>query len=856
MKALDNTKIQTKLYVLVALPVVALLCFCALSLARSYNEKQEMSQMVNMLGLAEQVSRVVHGLQVERGLTVPFLISKGEKNSTLLTQHRTQVDEVIDAYRRFTRQLPEGGFTAEVAASIGDIERHLENVENKRRAISDLAMSAPGAVALYTQGNEILLSLISVVSRQSSVLSISVDASSYFQYQKAKEYAGIERAVLNGVFTKSQFDLKNRILFLQVAAKQQESLSNFRQTATRTLTDIETAVSDHPVMQAVSSMRDIAIEDGALGRVSADVWFKQATRRIDLMNEVATAIILDIKGRTKALQAQALSTFYWVLFLVGVLTALLSFVTLLVIRKMQKSVEHIIVHAEHIANENYDHRSSLQGGDEFAQISMALTNMQSQLKAQIISERSLSETAQRIQSALYSASSPVMVLDNKGCVIFVNHSLERLFQNHEAKIRAELPHFRCETLLGSSVGVLAKHIEGFTHEVRSFEKTCTRRFLWSGITLVATFSPIRDESDLVTGFVIEWRDLTQDLITQTELTNVVESALKGDLSGRIALDEKQDFHLQMSEGMNQLLGVCEQVLNDISQLMSHMAEGDLRQRIDSDFEGEFERIKSYSNRMVNKLIDVLGNIQAVATQVNLAAAEISRGNLNLNERTERQAQAIESITFRVENITDQIKTSAGNARLASTLSQAAKNAALEGGEVVQMAIASMQQISASSREIAEINNVIDEIAFQTNLLALNASVEAARAGEQGRGFAVVADEVRTLASRSARAAQQIKDLINDSVDKVEKGAALVDDSGVKLQAIVNSVNQATDVVDGIDQASVKQLSEISEVGSAMAEMDLSTQQNAALVEEVSAASLNLNEQAEDLHTQLAFFKSA
>ncbi len=245
-------------------------------------------------------------------------------------------------------------------------------------------------------------------------------------------------------------------------------------------------------------------------------------------------------------------------------------------------------------------------------------------------------------------------------------------------------------------------------------------------------------------------------------------------------------------------------------------------------------------------MDVVAGLTKTCRAVQTGAEEISRGNLDLSKRTEEQASSLVETTSSMEQMTLEVKNNADNAVQANQLAVAAREHAERGGNVVGTAVAAMSEISAASNKIAEIIGVIDEIAFQTNLLALNAAVEAARAGEQGRGFAVVASEVRNLASRSAGAAKEIKALIQDSVGKVSEGTKLVDESGKVLGEIVTRVKKVTDVMAEIADSSREQASGIEQVNRAVTSMDAMTQQNAALVEEATAAARALNEQATSL----------
>jgi methyl-accepting chemotaxis protein len=308
--------------------------------------------------------------------------------------------------------------------------------------------------------------------------------------------------------------------------------------------------------------------------------------------------------------------------------------------------------------------------------------------------------------------------------------------------------------------------------------------------------------------------------------------------------------LFIGRGILKQLG-CEPAV--AAEITHRIAEGDLAVDVPlkpGDESSVLHAIKSMRDRFAH----IVGEVRMGSESVATASGEIEQGNNDLSTRTEQQASALEATSSSMEELSATVKQNADNAGQANQLAQSASTVAIQGGKVVNQVVETMKGINESSRQISDIIQVIDGIAFQTNILALNAAVEAARAGEQGRGFAVVASEVRSLAGRSADAAKEIKALINASVERVEHGSALVDQAGSTMTEVVNSIRRVTDIMGEISAASVEQSTGVSQVGLAVTRMDQTTQQNAALVEEMAAAASSLRSQAQELVQTVAVFK--
>jgi methyl-accepting chemotaxis protein len=464
---------------------------------------------------------------------------------------------------------------------------------------------------------------------------------------------------------------------------------------------------------------------------------------------------------------------------------------------------------QRIAAGKYDNVIDLSGSDEAARVLRALDDMQGKLRTQIENERLVAAENARVRQALDKVSTSVVLADAQQRIIYLNDTASTTFARNQHEIRRSLPAFDVQRLRGTGLEALSADSAAAARELGTLTASSTVERQLGACTFRIVTNPVLDESGGRIGTVMEWTDRTQEVAVEKEMEGMLSAVVAGDLGRRIDLAGKTGFFEAMSRGVN--------------QLADNMAE-------------------------------VISRVKRVAADVHRGADEISAGNANLSQRTEEQSSSLEETASSMEEMTTTVKQNADNAAQANQLALAARDQAEKGGAVVNQAVAAMSGINEASKKIADIIGVIDDIAFQTNLLALNAAVEAARAGEQGRGFAVVASEVRSLAGRSATAAKEIKELIQDSVRRVEDGSVLVTQSGQTLERIVASVKKVSDIVAEIAAASREQSSGIEQVNRAVMQMDELTQQNAALVEEATASSQAMAEQVRGLNEMLARFR--
>ncbi|MBW8757898.1 MAG: HAMP domain-containing protein [Burkholderiales bacterium] len=302
-------------------------------------------------------------------------------------------------------------------------------------------------------------------------------------------------------------------------------------------------------------------------------------------------------------------------------------------------------------------------------------------------------------------------------------------------------------------------------------------------------------------------------------------------------------------------GITEPLQQAIT-IARRVADGDLGSHIEVDHDNELGDLLRSLKEMNESLVAIVGSVRDSSDSIAIGAGQIATGNADLSQRTEQQAGSLQQTASSMEQLTTTVRANAEAALAADKLAKSASDVAARGGATVMTAVATMDEINASSKKIADIIGVIDGIAFQTNILALNAAVEAARAGEHGRGFAVVAGEVRSLAQRSAQAAREIKTLIAASVERVEMGSRQVDEAGRTMEDIVGQVRRVSDLIAEISTATHEQSGGLGQVGEAVTQLDRVTQQNAALVEQSAAAAESLKQQAARLVGAVAAFKVA
>ena len=531
--------------------------------------------------------------------------------------------------------------------------------------------------------------------------------------------------------------------------------------------------------------------------------------------------------------------------------------SLLLKKLLKKRLDDISRKLRQMSSGEYFDWIALDGNDEIGRLKEMLKMTQVRLGFDVMDSKEKAARALRIKTALDAVDTAVMIADARGDIIYTNKALQDLFSTAEADIQATGAHssFTAAGLLGSKIELFAENSAEQQHFLDTLRNSTTKDITVGSRTFRYTATPISDSSGKRAGTVVVWLDRTAEVATEQEVEHLVSNARRGNLSLRVSTENKEGFFRMLSENLNALVEITQSVLGDLSRVLGGFAQGDLTQRITTDYEGVFLELKNGANETGDRLTQVINEIHQTSDRVSQDSQEIAQGNLDLSNRTEAVASSLESTASSMEEISGTVRNNAANANEASNLAEETRNQAEKGGDAVNLTIRAMSEISTSSKKIADITNVIDEIAFQTNLLALNAAVEAAHAGDQGRGFAVVASEVRILAQRSAEAAKEIKEMIEESVTKVEDGQQLVDESGKTLTEIIESVKRVSTIIQEMSHASSEQAEGIDMINQSLIKIDEATQQNTALVEETAAASQSLGEQARKLAELVSFFNT-
>ena len=489
------------------------------------------------------------------------------------------------------------------------------------------------------------------------------------------------------------------------------------------------------------------------------------------------------------------------------------------------------------------------GDHSLSKLVASVKMMQIQLGAMYDDSQSKLVRSTRLKSALDTASTNIMMVNQQGVVVYLNEQMQQFFEEHQQCIVESSAQFSKDLIVNHKIVEVCDNDFFSDLSVRKQQEISI-----SDLTINLQVIPVMSDTNQPIGSVIEWRDLTQQRKIESDLKFTLEMASIGHTDIHIDTEALSGFYLDTSTKVNLLLSELNDIIESMVLLMTKLAVGDMRGRLDKELQGSLAAMKGATNVSLDNLSSIIFYIKQSADIVKMAADESSKASLNLSDRTQQAAATLEQVNASMQMMSD-LQTE--NTQELTEVNVSAKQTVLENAkakDALSATVQSIEEIQQTSEKISSIIGVIDSIAFQTNLLALNAAVEAARAGEHGRGFAVVAGEVRSLALKSAEAAQDIKHLISDSVAKVKEGVSMVNETNQAFEVVDDRVVQIGSAMDKVLVSIQDQQTSVTEIAHAINDLDSNIQSNAALVEQTSAASNSLKEQAALLNSETSKFQ--
>ena len=805
---LNNTSIKTKLLMLIIVPLIATFIFAGIVLTADYKKSLQQTQMKTSMELSKKVSSLVHESQKEREMTAVFIASEGQKFAEELPKQRLLFDQKRAELVNTFNSLPVDSLPPTVFSSLQENISELTQIDQLRKKVSNLKVSAAEAVPVYTSLNSSLINWIGSLVKFSKDAEVSAKIISLDAFLTAKDRAGIERAVLTNVFAKDHFMTGRFVKLITFISEQNTYLALFELTTTKEILAVKNKLFNSPVAVEVLRLRNIALDNHKEGGFGIDPahWFKVATANINLLKEIEDKLFQDAIALTANKQSKAQSALINEIILLLVMVLILAILGTLIVRSISRNVSNLTSAMQQTTSSgDFSIRAKVIGSDELASIAKTYNKQMSSI------ETSINKT---------------------------NNAL------------AELANGNFDVTLDMPVkGDLAKLQTGLNDSAGSIS------FMMSELNKVmqAIQQGVLDHT-MDTKVPLSFRTGIEKTLQELNLTiNEVNKAIQALAAGEFSYQLKpsgQGSILELENGVNNSINNVRVILEDVGEVVQKSANNDLTGRVSATTSGGFSTLKDSINQMQDNLSEFLSNIQELTNVLSTNANNISEEMHQISSSSQSQAASVEQTAASLEQITASVSETEHKAAQAEDIARSANDKVATSMTIMEQSMRSMEEIKIASAKIAEITTLIDGISFQTNLLALNAAVEAARAGEHGRGFAVVAAEVRNLAGRSADAATDIKKLIDDTINLVEAGSQQSKNANDAVTEVNDSISQVVEVINEISGATKEQATGVKQINQAMTSIDTAVQNNSIMALEASEHAETMKSSSSDVQNLL------
>lgn len=796
------SSIKLRLFLLFALVIASVFFYATVDLLNQWRAMTTLQQSSQLGLLSIEVSGVVHELQIERGLSAGHIGSQGARFGPDLTRQREATDRAKASLDAWLAGRALQDISPAVHSAVADSIRQLAQITEQRGRVSALSITGPDSFAYYTNTIEHLISVIEQSAASADNPALIRDMNAYLTFIKAKEQAGRERASLNVLFASGQIadvPLHRRIITILTA--QQTYLDSFRAVALPEWLHALDQIEAGPAGVETLRMRNIALNRMSLGRfgVEAPTWFATITEKIDQMKGLEDQIAASIVSTADMLGRDARNALILSIMLSAVVTVLAVLFGLLVSNVLKRMHVTATV-AGRIAVGDLSETIEVSANNEIGEIERALAEVQRSLRLMIADADTL------VQAAVDGK------LATRADVTRHQGDYRRIVEGVNSTLDAVI----------GPLNVAADYVERISRGAIPPAITDTYK---------GDFNTIKHNLNTCIEAV---NALVSDAVMLSQ------AAAQGQLQTRADASRHAGDYRKIVEGVNHTLDTVIDPINEVKRVMIALSQGDLTQKIDSAYLGDFKVLQDAVNDSLDRLSEIIEQVRVAADALTNAAAQVSATAQSLSQSSSEQAASVEETSASVEQMNASISQNSDNARVTDGMATKAAAQAGEGGEAVKTTVEAMKNIAGKI-------GIIDDIAYQTNLLALNAAIEAARAGDHGKGFAVVAAEVRKLAERSQVAAQEIGELAGKSV-------GLAEHAGELLEEMVPAIGKTSGLVREIAAASREQSSGVAQVNNAMGQLNKATQQNASASEQLAATAEELGGQAGQLQELMSFFE--